>query len=329
MEALADISEVVRMRRHQAPVVVSLLALAVLFPMRACLAQPAAAAPAAAPAPAAPVEVKPEGDDLAAQVQQYQAMGLDEKTALMMAMMNSDEGDMSAMLPLLMLAQGGGGGAGDVMGMLFFMQMMKGSQQSAQPPFVTFTGNLADGLMVVIDRGTIYKIDLASMKVTGQLAYRKKPGMKLSAMALAPMMSKARDQAMQTSCASNLKQINLAMIMYAQDHDEVLPGAAWADELQPYMKNTQVMICPSRPEAKVGYAFNKALLGKKLSEIAAPSEMVSIFDARMTGANPVGTAADVPPEGVHNGGINVGYVDGHVTWLSVNDAREALKRPVK
>jgi hypothetical protein len=321
------------MRRHTTPVVVVvLLALAVLVPMRACLAQPAAAAPevkpAPAPAAAVAVEVKPaEGDDLAALVQQYEAMGMDEKTATMMAMMNSDDGDMSSLLPLLMMGQGGGGG-GDAMGMLFFSQMMKGSQQSAQP-FVTFTGNLADGLMVIIDRGVIYKVDLASMKVIGQLAYRKKPGLKLSPMAMAPMMAKARDQAMQTACLSNVKQICLGFLMYAQDYDEVLPPATWAADLQPYLKNTQIMICPARPEAKVGYAFNKALLKAHLADIKAPSETILVFEAKTKAADFVATADDVPPEGVHDGGICVGYADGHAKWLSVNDAREALKRPIK
>ncbi len=316
------------MRRHITPVVaLSLLAFAVLVPMRACLAQPAAAAPAPAP-PAGGVDVvtpaTAEGGDLAAQVQQYEAMGMDEKTAVMMAMMSaSPDDDMGSMLPLLMMAQGGGGG-GDAMGMLFFSQMMKGQQPPPQ-----FSINPADNTLLIIDRGTVYKIDLANMKVLGQLTYRKRPAMKLNALAMAPMMAKARDQAMQASCTSNIKQICLGFLMYAQDHDEVFPGPTWADDLQPYLKNTQVMICPSRPETKVGYAFNKALLQAHIADIAKPAETILVFEAKAKGADPVGTWDDVPPEGVHDGGLVVGYADGHAKWISVNEAREALKRPIK
>ncbi len=45
---------------------------------------------------------------------------------------------------------------------------------------------------------------------------------------LFPVFARAREKARQTSCVSNLKQIGLAMHMYAQDYDEVLPpNYAW------------------------------------------------------------------------------------------------------
>ncbi len=314
------------MRRPQASVVVSLLALAVLLPMRACLAQQAqpAAAPAAAPALAAPVEVKPEGDDLAAQVQQYQAMGLDEKTALMMAMMNSDEGDMSAMLPLLMMARGGGGNQGDMMGILFFSQMMRGAQ-SGQATVVQLPGNV----VLVIDRGVAYKIDTTTMKVLGQVSYPKRPKLSLSALAIAPAMNRAREKAMQASCLSNVKELCQGIISYANDYDMVLPGEKWADDIQPYIRGTEILACPARPETKVGYVFNKALLKQLLNQLTNPSNTIMVFEAQMKGGATVGTADDVPPEGVHDGGICVGFADGHCMWMDVNSAMTVLKQPLK
>lgn len=73
---------------------------------------------------------------------------------------------------------------------------------------------------------------------------------------LFPVFSKAREKARQTACLSNLKQVGLATQMYAQDYDENLPhtelggssGAPeyfWGDMLQPYLKNWQVLVCPS------------------------------------------------------------------------------------
>jgi len=82
---------------------------------------------------------------------------------------------------------------------------------------------------------------------------------------LFPVFARAREKARQASCLSNLKQIGLAFMMYAQDYDECWgfttwydcydtsnnwrPGAmGWAISLQPYIKNRQMLVCPSDAE---------------------------------------------------------------------------------
>src|SRR5262245_63621885 len=40
---------------------------------------------------------------------------------------------------------------------------------------------------------------------------------------LFPVFAKAREQARKTSCLSNMKQITMAGLMYAQDYDETWP----------------------------------------------------------------------------------------------------------
>lgn len=81
---------------------------------------------------------------------------------------------------------------------------------------------------------------------------------------LFPVFSRAREQARSAACLSHAKQIGLALAMYAQDWDEVLPiqiipchwgvyGAQgnpygplmWTEQLYPYVKNWQVFSCPS------------------------------------------------------------------------------------
>jgi prepilin-type N-terminal cleavage/methylation domain-containing protein len=70
---------------------------------------------------------------------------------------------------------------------------------------------------------------------------------------LFPVFAQAREKARQTSCLSNLKQMGLAVTMYVQDYDEAFPSS-WAKEwpgdpmffVQPYMKNTDILICPSK-----------------------------------------------------------------------------------
>jgi prepilin-type N-terminal cleavage/methylation domain-containing protein/prepilin-type processing-associated H-X9-DG protein len=73
---------------------------------------------------------------------------------------------------------------------------------------------------------------------------------------LFPVFAKAREKARQTSCLSNVKQIAVGILSYAQDYDEYLPMFYlycpapdnlrwWADMVQPYVKNYQLFVCPS------------------------------------------------------------------------------------
>ena len=80
---------------------------------------------------------------------------------------------------------------------------------------------------------------------------------------LFPVFGRAREQARKAACASNMKQIGLAMMMYAQDNDEALvpyshgagyvgslgygagDGPRWADMIIPYIRNQQIFDCPS------------------------------------------------------------------------------------
>jgi prepilin-type N-terminal cleavage/methylation domain-containing protein/prepilin-type processing-associated H-X9-DG protein len=77
---------------------------------------------------------------------------------------------------------------------------------------------------------------------------------------LFPVFARAREKARQTSCLSNVKQLTLGCLMYAQDYDEMLPAgrvqhypatcdnnskAFWQHVVFPYVSNTQIFQCPS------------------------------------------------------------------------------------
>jgi prepilin-type N-terminal cleavage/methylation domain-containing protein/prepilin-type processing-associated H-X9-DG protein len=77
---------------------------------------------------------------------------------------------------------------------------------------------------------------------------------------LFPVFGRARENARRSSCQSNLKQIGLGLIQYAQDYDELQPKEAfngtgpsdasldkykWMDAIYPYIKSEQVFKCPS------------------------------------------------------------------------------------
>jgi prepilin-type N-terminal cleavage/methylation domain-containing protein/prepilin-type processing-associated H-X9-DG protein len=137
----------------------------------------------------------------------------------------------------------------------------------------------------------------------------------LLAAILFPVFARARENARRSSCASNMKQIGLALAQYTQDNDERLPQCevdlskaelatfltGTADNplksLQPYVKNTQIYICPSAgketglaaPTASndTNYAYNNVLNawkgsnfaadthGRALSEIGRPAEVAT------------------------------------------------------
>jgi prepilin-type N-terminal cleavage/methylation domain-containing protein/prepilin-type processing-associated H-X9-DG protein len=71
---------------------------------------------------------------------------------------------------------------------------------------------------------------------------------------LFPVFARARESARRTQCASNLKQLGLAVSMYVQDYDEIFPyGPNWSSPNNPagnlakinvYVKNESVWHCP-------------------------------------------------------------------------------------
>jgi len=76
---------------------------------------------------------------------------------------------------------------------------------------------------------------------------------------LFPVFAKAREKARQASCLSNERQLGTAILMYAQDYEELLPsykhylvpgdgetrGDGWFDVIEPYTKNEQIGRCPT------------------------------------------------------------------------------------
>jgi prepilin-type N-terminal cleavage/methylation domain-containing protein/prepilin-type processing-associated H-X9-DG protein len=90
---------------------------------------------------------------------------------------------------------------------------------------------------------------------------------------LFPVFAKAREKARQTSCLSNIKQLTLGILMYAQDYDERISGRMhgwnncgpggfsaplilWDQIILPYVKNDQIFVCPSHPGNNCGVPFN-------------------------------------------------------------------------
>ncbi|MFP3904411.1 MAG: DUF1559 domain-containing protein [Armatimonadota bacterium] len=141
---------------------------------------------------------------------------------------------------------------------------------------------------------------------------------------LFPVFSQARERARQCSCASNLKQITTAVIMYRGDYngmpgylnlindpdnlDEVATAISYpVGALDTYVKNSDVWICPGE----------MMVSGRRPSDVCGTSYIYAGF----------GWFIGVPPrnfdesrvpviwdlKGWHgNDTYNVGYLDGHV-----------------
>ena len=159
---------------------------------------------------------------------------------------------------------------------------------------------------------------------------------------LFPVFARAREKARQTSCLSNVKQIALALHMYAQDYDELLstawnslddaPDYFWYDMIAPYIMNEQVFTCPSARTQRIGYGWNyphapyRLERGQTLSlaEISYPAEFMIFGDSNPSRWRWLYCGPHWP-DGIHdetnmvatrhNEGANFGFADGHAKWM--------------
>lgn len=137
---------------------------------------------------------------------------------------------------------------------------------------------------------------------------------------LFPVFAQAREKARSTSCLSNVKQLGLGMMMYSQDYDELYPLAVatygttywlsgysfpagwdnpvdpvwelassvtWSNSVQPYVKNQNILSCPSAEKRDIGwsvgqrkepgyvsYAYNGILHGYSQAGVIAPADVI-------------------------------------------------------
>jgi len=182
---------------------------------------------------------------------------------------------------------------------------------------------------------------------------------------LFPVFARAREKARTASCLSNMKQLGLGFLMYAQDYDEKLPAVAfgapvngwpwevwtdhsWAsvffDPIQPYVKNTQLLMCPSDNgtnrwgPSDCSYAYNEYIynannrfngLSALTTSTCSPADIAMICESFATGIfndwdNSEGSHGDgmdrvryhqwSPWRTRHEGG-NITYCDGHAKLM--------------
>lgn len=176
---------------------------------------------------------------------------------------------------------------------------------------------------------------------------------------LFPVFARARENARRSSCLSNEKQIALALKQYVQDYDEKFPPVAvntsnpygWADALQPYIKNEQVLQCPSESTGPSGdptavgyvdYFYNTNLGTQNEATLSFVSNTVMLGDAEPGDArcatdggmgSTSGSAAETAMimggrVDCHLEGGIYGFADGHVKWLKAGGSNTMMESPV-
>ncbi len=177
---------------------------------------------------------------------------------------------------------------------------------------------------------------------------------------LFPLFAKAREKPRQTSCLSNLRQWGTAAVMYSEDYDEMIcphclrdfdtlgpVSAYWFELLQPYVKNQQILICPSHRGAVGGHNLvgsygyicdgftldpsNANYTGLPYRGLGSMASILSPSQTIMVGESEKATcrvcpeyhthgAPDAPPVWPvqklrHNEGSVYMFYDGHAKWM--------------
>lgn len=160
---------------------------------------------------------------------------------------------------------------------------------------------------------------------------------------LLPALSKAKERARTSQCASQLKQLGMAMQMYGDDNNDLLPSAhgtvtwnnptpsPWSQPLADYYRTTNVLCCPAMSRCYNKSAFNYFMgdnavyvetgtFGSvNLRRIALPVAYVLSGDANYpfetVDADPDNYTQDALfsfPSPAHNRRVNVLFADSHV-----------------
>ena len=119
---------------------------------------------------------------------------------------------------------------------------------------------------------------------------------------LTPAIGSARRRAARVNCGNSLKQIGLAIHTYSIDHNEQFPKEL-GDLYPEYIDDPKVFVCPSSADEVTGD-------GKSLSGTISYEYVSGLSES-----SPSTTVLAQDRSSNHKeGGGNVLYVDGHVSW---------------
>ena len=140
-------------------------------------------------------------------------------------------------------------------------------------------------------------------------------------MVLYPVWLGSRPQPVLTRALGAMKQVGLAVQMYASDTDDHLPLAPrWMDALSPYARDEWCLhslgaeASVSNPDDVYGIAFRRSLSGSAIAKIDAPEQVVLIFDSSDLRRNAAGELSLLPIPPRYGRDNVVCFVDGRASY---------------
>ncbi|MCS7264716.1 MAG: hypothetical protein NZ805_07775 [Armatimonadetes bacterium] len=151
-----------------------------------------------------------------------------------------------------------------------------------------------------------------------------------------PRFKAKREEELQKLCESRLGRIAMALQLYLERYDNLLPPPKiWCDALESMIPPSQrpfVFHCPKLEDKKgYGYAFNAYAWDEKHNvpkwhpEMYPQSQVVLVYETTKRERNAVGTGKDIPNPGRHNGYNLFLFADGSTIALTPEEFKEMLE----
>lgn len=168
---------------------------------------------------------------------------------------------------------------------------------------------------------------------------------------LFPVFAQAKEAAKRSSCLANTGQLDLGVILYVNDYDDVLMPLAdptntilWTDLESPYVRSKQLQVCPDDLGDRISYGLNQLVFNDMFGWTGPPPVFYSMTDfaypSETIMATELGTDDDlvtplpntykvvVPDDDIndiydarpsfrHTQRCNLGFFDGHAKTLRV------------
>lgn len=123
-------------------------------------------------------------------------------------------------------------------------------------------------------------------------------------------------------CKESLEEVYRGFVHYAEVNDALPAAEGWMDK-EDFLSHVQAnewLHCPTvstRKDEKYGYAFNKALAGRKLngkalSKMPNAAKTPLVFDSTLLEKSAADDMKSLPKPGRHNGVNHILYCDGHI-----------------
>lgn len=152
-----------------------------------------------------------------------------------------------------------------------------------------------------------------------------------------PRLKAKREEELQKLCESRLGRIAMALQLYLERYDNLLPPPKiWCDALEDMVPPTQrpfIFHCPKLEDKKgYGYAFNAYAWDENHNrprwhpEMYPQSQVVLIYETTQMKRNAFGTGKDIPDPGRHNGYNLFLFADGSTIALTPEEFREMVDK---